>query len=378
MKELTLSKLRELGSEAGFDTLGVTSALPLEEAKKRIYSAGLDGNFISASGEWKIENIESYYDPVSVLKDARSVISVGKSYLTSDEIDISSYKEPVGTIPRYTWSNHYSDVKNNLEKLQELISREIKNNFQFRLFSSGPVSAKAAAERAGVGWYGKHSIILNKTFGSWLVLGLMITDLDLEQSIQLKNECLDCKICVESCPSKALNKPYILDKKNCIQYLTNWKGVLPWEMREIWGNRWYGCTTCQDVCPINEKAKIVKRKINKSITPVMPLISLLKMSESEYRGKYKNLQITAKWINWECMQRNAVIALGNIGNPDALPALMYLFDHSNELVKTHIPWALGKIYSNNKKNIKEVLEKKIKLEENIIIRKEIELVLQRM
>lgn len=375
--KLTSNKLKLLSIEADIDSIGVISATSFKEAKQRVYLNNLHQDFISSSSGWKIENIDDYYFPANIFKEAKSIIVALESYPVKKEENI--YNEPSGTIAYYTRSNYYRSLERKLDKLTKLISKELGYKFWYKRFSSGPFSAKAAAEKAGIGWYGKHSIILNHTFGSWFVLGSIVTDLELEETKKINNECNNCQQCVKNCPTQALKKPCVLDRKKCIQYLANWKGKTDSQTREIWGNRWYGCTSCQDVCPINKTVKTIEKKAETGyVGAFMPLLSLLKMSEYGYREKYKHNQITAKWIDFECMRRNAVIALGNIGDPVAISTLKHLLDNSEDLVRSHIPWALWKISKNNKGIIKNMLEKKYHLEENNIVKEEINLVLQKM
>ncbi|MQK95295.1 epoxyqueuosine reductase, partial [Escherichia coli] len=134
------------------------------------------------------------------------------------------------------------------------------------------------------GWYGKHGIIVTQQFGSWIVLGELITNVKLEEDEPVKEACGDCRACIEACPTKAIIEPYVLDVSKCLQYITHHQMVMPTHIREIWGNRLYGCTTCQEACPINQKVKPKERKPNYGyVGPSLPLIPILQMNEKEYR-----------------------------------------------------------------------------------------------
>ena len=232
-----------------------------------------------------------------------------------------------------------------LKRVAAFLKEKVKTNFHFRCYSNGPIAEKPMAQRAGVGWYGKNGIILTKEYGSWIVLGELITNIELEPDQPLQESCKNCQMCIEACPTKAIIEPYILDKSKCLQYITHRQLVMPYPIREIWGNRLYGCTTCQEVCPLNRRVKPKNRKPKYGyVGPSLPLIPILQMKEKEYRKRFRGNQIGEWWVSFGAIQRNAAVALGNIGDPIAIPALAQTLKGSrSKVVRRHAAWALGKI-----------------------------------
>lgn len=360
------SELKDFAERIGLDIVRVTSAEPFSEAANRI-KAQIRRGF---RPEWRIEEVDTYCNPKSFLPDAKSVVVAAECYLTSEPVDLSKPGEPHGTIARYTWRNYYYDVKVKLKKVAEFLKKRIGAGFRYRCYSNGPLAEKPAAERAGVGWYGKHGIIVTKQYGSWIVLGELITNIELKEDEALDESCGNCEACINACPTNAIVEPYILDVPKCLQYMTHHQMVMPNHVREAWGKRLYGCTTCQEVCPINKKVKPKNRKPSYGyVGPSLPLKSVLQMNEKEYRRRFRENQIGHWWVSFGAIQRNAVVALGNIGDSTAIPILAQKLEKSRStIIKRHAAWAMGKIGGQE---AKITLEKALKRELNPQIRKEI-------
>ena len=361
--------IKEYGEEIGLDIVKITSAELLVEAAARIEDQIRNG-LIPAEAHWKIEEVNAFCDPRSVIPKARSVVVAAECYLTSEPEDLTKPGEPHGKIARYTWRNYYRDVSKKLKKLAAFLRRRVRKDMQYKCYSCGPLAEKPMAERAAIGWYGKHGVIMAEEYSSWLVLGELITDLELEPDEPLEIDCGDCQLCIEACPTRAILSPYILEREKCLQYLTNWRGMIPVPYRELWGSRLYGCTTCQDVCPLNIEVKPKERKPEIGhIGSSVPLIPLLEISEEEYRARFRHNQVGARWVRRECIQRNAAIALGNIGDPVAVASLVRTLESPNPMLKGHVAWALGKIGG---KRAKQALERARPKESDSTVRKEIE------
>lgn len=365
MSRLT-SDLKEFAAEIGLDVIKITSAEPFIEVARRIEKQTRSDPFIDEY--WKIEAIDAFCSPQSVLPEAKSVVVAAECYLTSELEDLGSAGNPHGLIARYTRRNYYHDTETKLKKVAKFLKRK---GFQthFKSYSCGPLAEKPMAERAGVGWYGKDGIIMTEKYGSLVVLGELLTDVELEVDEPLVRSCGECRVCIESCPTSAIVSPYILDRSKCLQHITNQKRAMSVEIREMWGNRLYGCTTCQDVCPLNRKVKPKERKPEYGyVGPSIPLIPLLEMSEVEYREHFRHNQMGAGWINFESIQRNAAVALGNIGDPAAIPVLIQSLRSPYPIVRGHSAWSLGKIGG---KEAKISLEMALKNESNPEVVKEI-------
>jgi epoxyqueuosine reductase len=329
--------IKAYAEEMGIDEIRITSAQPFTDAAEKILEQKNKGLYLD-SEHWQKKNIKDFCNVQSILPQAKSIIAACQCYLTDEKSDLSEAGNPHGLIARYTWRNHYLDLKKKLEKLGQLIKQ--KTPVSFYASSNGPVAEKPIAQRGGIGYYGKHSIIINQSFGSWIVIGILIIDIEIEPDRPLTADCGDCQKCIEMCPTKAIIAPYIIDRRRCIQALTNWYGVIPQDIVPVWGNRLYGCTICQDVCPANEHVEPRAPRINVgTVGPSLPLLEILCMEESGYRKKYSCNQITANWINFKAIRRNAIIALGHMRDTVALPLLQKLSRDNDDVIAKTAQWA---------------------------------------
>jgi epoxyqueuosine reductase len=329
--------IKAYAKELGIDEIYITSAQPFADAAEKILEQKNAKLYLSTE-HWQKRNIGEFCNVQSVLPQARAIIAACQCYLTDEKSDLSEPGNPHGLIARYTWRNHYLDLKKKLEKLGQLIRQKI--SVSYYASSNGPVAEKPIAQRSGLGYYGKHSIIINQLFGSWIVLGTLIIDIEIEPDRPLTIDCGDCQKCIEMCPTKAIIAPYIIDRRRCIQALTNWYGIIPQDIVRVWGNRLYGCTICQDVCPANEHVEARAPRTNVgTIGQSLPLFEILSMEESAYRKKYACNQITANWINFKAIRRNAIIALGHIKDKAALPILQKLSRDNDDVMAKTAQWA---------------------------------------
>ncbi len=265
-----------------------------------------------------------------------------------------------GRVARYAWVRDYHRVmKRRMRELVRTLERELGSDVAARWYvDDGPMLDRAAANRAGIGWFGKNTNILTPEFGSWIFLGQVITDLELEADTPLKKTCGSCVRCIDDCPTGAIVAPYVVDNARCISYLTiENRGPIPRELRSLMGDWVFGCDICQDVCPVNRKARPAGQPIPfpaaggysgrmSSAAPAnrlasLNLVELLEMSEEGFRERFAGTSIMrAKRLG---MQRNACVALGNSGDRSAVPALSRALRNAEPLVRGHAAWALGRI-----------------------------------
>jgi epoxyqueuosine reductase len=240
-------------------------------------------------------------------------------------------------------------MRKRLQKLAQKINQELvsgQDSMKYRVFvDSAPVMEKPIAVKAGLGWMGKHTNILSQDSGSWFFLGEIYTNLPLKESQPVDNHCGDCTACIDICPTKAILKPYELDARRCISYLTiEHKGVIPEEFREAMANRIYGCDDCQLVCPWNRFA-IDTPETDFSIRhnlDAAALLSLFAWNENEFLQKLEGSAI--RRIGYQRWQRNIAIALGNAPtSPYIISALEEKYHSSSELVREHISWSLQRL-----------------------------------
>jgi len=374
------AQIKELGEEIGLDIIRITNAESFPEAEKHIIeSVGkgyipendyyTSGNISVRPNQLNLNKIRKRCNPKNILKRAKSIISVAQGYLIEETEDIQDKNQPLGKIAKYDIGNFYYDVKLKLKKIIDFINQE--TDFKYKSKNKScyiSLTEKPIARRSGVGWYGKNGIIITERFGSWVVLGEIITELELDIDEPLQRDCGDCTICIDSCPTKAIVSPYVIDRTKCLQFISERPMNVPLDFREVWGDRLYGCTTCQEVCPQNRKIKPKKYKPEYGyIGSKIPLIPLLQITEEKFQSYFAYNQIAMR--PKEAIKRNAVLALGNIGDPRAVvPLIKVLQENDNLMIRGHTAWALGKIGGEK---AKFALEKALKIEKDREVREEI-------
>ncbi|MDH4211534.1 MAG: tRNA epoxyqueuosine(34) reductase QueG [candidate division WOR-3 bacterium] len=332
--------IRTIGSDFGIDAIKITTPDPFIDAAFRIKQQIEDGLYLD-SEHWHLRNIDDFCDVRTVLPQARSIIAACQCYLTNERAESNAAGEPHGLIARYTWRNHYADLKERLQKFASVLkSRYMATSV---VLSNEHIAEKPIAQRSGIGYYGKNSLIINRRFGSLIVLGEIITDIEIHPDPPNRGDCADCSICIDTCPTQAIIEPYVIDRRRCIQALTNWHGVLPDDIARVWGNRLYGCTDCQDKCPVNQKveAQPVRAKVG-HVGPSASLQQILSMSEREYRQRYARNQMAARWVNFQAIKRNALIALGNIREKTTIPLLNKYCRDSDTVLAQTARWAMDR------------------------------------
>lgn len=380
------SKIKEFGEKVGLDVIRITNAESFPEAEKHLIESIEKGyipkNEYYTRGEISLRlkqlnmnKISKRCNPRSILKRAKSVISVAQCYLIEEVEDVPDNEQLYGKIAKYDVGNFYYEVKLKLRKIIDFINQE--TNFKYRSKSKScyvSLVEKPIARRAGVGWYGKNGIILTERFGSWVVLGEIITELELEIDQPLQRDCGNCTICIDLCPTKAIVSPYIIDRARCLQYISERPMKVPLAFRDKWRDILYGCTICQEVCPRNKG--IIPKKFKPAygyIGSKIPLLPLLNFSEEEFQQYFAYNQIAMRPS--EAIKRNAVLALGNLGNPDSIiPLAKVLKEEKSALVRGHAAWALGKMGG---RKARLVLEDALKREQVKEVKEEIIQALER-
>ena len=333
--------LDEAATAAGFDLVAVASADVFtpdrEEALRRIDAGLMDG-----LAWFTAQRVRRGTDPETLLPGARSIISLGWNYYPAEDPPTSAGQ---GLIARYARGRDYHRVmKRRMRRIVLDLTERLGDQFAARWHvDDGPMLDRAAAARAGLGWFGKNGNILSPSYGSWLLLGQIITDLPLAADPPLAKTCGQCARCIPACPTDAIVAPYVVDNRRCISYLTiEHKGAIPTELRASTGNLVFGCDICQEVCPVNRKAKSTRDpNFGRADLSAVDLIELLEMTDEQFRQRFAATPVMrAKRVG---MQRNACVALGNSGDPSAVPALVRALQSSPPLVRRHAAWALGQI-----------------------------------
>ena len=335
--------VRQRARALGFDLVGFASAEPFLR-DERAATERIRGGLMDGLPWYTEERVRRANNPELLLEGARSIISLGTSYNTGEPEPGSP--GPVGKVARYAWGDDYHDViKTKLRELAACLSDIAGREVRTRVFvDDGPMNDRAAAERAGIGWFGKNTNILTRRHGSWVFLSQVVTDLELEPDEPLAKNCGECVMCIDDCPTGAIVAPYVIDNRRCISFLTiELRGSIPRDLRPLVGDWVFGCDICQDVCPVNRKAfqslEPAFRQRHDFGAPA--LVPLLDLDDEGFRERFRKSPIKrAKRVG---LQRNVCVALGNIGDEAAVPALVQALRSRDALVREHAAWALGRI-----------------------------------
>ncbi|MDE3230648.1 MAG: tRNA epoxyqueuosine(34) reductase QueG [Chloroflexota bacterium] len=349
--------IRERAYALGFDLVRVTSAEPFPRAEAALKTR-IAADFFAGMDWLTAERAEVSSDPRALLPTARSVVALGVFYLTDAPRDLSAPGEPHGRVSAYAWGDDYHEViRRKLDALAAYV-RELAppgDEKSIVFCDTGRMVDRAVAERSGLGWYGKNTNILTKRWGSWVFLAELVTSLDLAPDAPLAANCGQCEVCLHACPTNAFVAPYVLDARRCISYLTiEHRGAIPLEMRPLIGAHIFGCDICQQVCPVN---LVAERRLRASgrlgagdrlefrprplVGSSPELIPLLALDEAAFRERFSHSPI--KRTKRRGLLRNVCVALGNLGDPAAIPALIAALDDAEPLVRGHAAWALGRL-----------------------------------
>src|SRR3954468_8090893 len=251
---MTRDEVIRLGAELGIDALGVTRAEAYVQTERHIVERRERGLF--AGMKFTMARPEQSCHPESLLPGARSVISAAACYWSPE----SPLEPGEGRLARYTWSDAYALLRERLDAL----GRALGGSYRVLVDANQHVDREAAA-RSGVGFYGKNTLLITRRHGSWVVLGTLVTERELEPTPPLDAGCGSCTLCVDACPTDALEEPGTLDATRCLSYWTQAPGVVPERVRDALGDRVYGCDICQDVCPWNRGVE--KRRRDEPLPP---------------------------------------------------------------------------------------------------------------
>jgi len=334
------ARIRELGRELGFADIGVARAEPgaAVDRLRAWLAAGMHGEM-----DYMARHLELRANPQQLQPATITVISAAIDYLPHSK---AADAPGQAAISRYAQGRDYHKVvRSRLQKLATAIG-ELAGPFGYRVFSdSAPVMEVEYASQAGLGWRGKHTLLLSK-LGSWRFLGEIYCDLPLPPDAPVTEHCGSCRACLDACPTGAIVEPYVVDARRCISYLTiELAGAIPEEFRPLIGNRIYGCDDCQTCCPWNRFAQLgdpdfAPRHGLDSAT----LIELFAWSEAQFDQRLAGNPI--RRIGHQRWLRNIAIALGNgPATVDAIHALKSRTDHPSALVREHVAWALAQLAS---------------------------------
>jgi epoxyqueuosine reductase len=333
--------IRQHALGLGFDDCRITTAAPPDHAEK--FQGWLAGN---NHGEmnWIERNAAKRADPQQVLPGAKSIITLAASYEKSDS-RFTIHDSRSGLIARYARYADYHDVLGErLKQLTEFINQSAPGTRSLWYVDTGPLLERDLAQRAGLGFVGKHTNLISRKLGNWIFLAEILTTLELEPDAPEKNRCGSCTRCITACPTNAIPKPFHLDARRCISYLTiELKGSIPVELRPLIGNRIYGCDDCLAACPWNRFARegALMKPHARTRLDAPDLLELLALDDVGFKKRFTGTPILR--TKRRGLLRNVCVALGNTGDESALPALKKATGDAEPLVAEHARWALEEI-----------------------------------
>jgi len=301
---------------------------------------------------WLERTAPKRIEPQHVLPAAKSIICLATSY------DIptpnSEFRIPnSGLLARYARFNDYHDVLGaRLKQLTAFVDQlggaETRSLWYV---DTGPLLERDLAQRAGLGFVGKHTNLISRKFGNWLLLAEIITTLELEPDTPEQNHCGKCTRCLSACPTHAITAPFQLDARRCISYLTiELKGSIPVELRPAIGNRIFGCDDCLAVCPWNRFAhegSLMKTHARRVLAE-LDLLKLLQLDEAGFKSRFAGTPVLR--TKRRGLLRNVCVAVGNVGDPSALPHLQKAAHDPEPLIAEHAHWAIARIKSRPPKS----------------------------
>jgi len=337
-------RIKQQAAALGFDLVGLAPAEPSETADRYEdwLAKGYAGEMAYLS---RPDAVAKRRDPRRIWPAVRSLVVVGLNYYTLADQEPSW--SPTGVIARYAWGQDYHEwMGDRLGQLAEFIQELAGADPPPKVYvDTGPLLEREIAARAGLGWFGKNTHLLNQRWGSWFFLGEVLTSLELAYDEPVSAHCGSCTRCLAACPTGALVAPYVLDARRCISYLTmELKGPIPRELRPRMGNRIFGCDVCQEVCPWNRKH--ARPTAEPAFQPraglaAPELIPWLRLTPEGFQERFRGSPI--RRAKRRGLLRNVCVALGNSGDPAAVPALTDALRDPEPLVRGHAAWALGQL-----------------------------------
>jgi epoxyqueuosine reductase len=332
-----VGELDRLAGELGLDAIGITRAEPYADTERHIRERRARGLF--ADMRFTMARPEESCHPETLLPGAHSVVSAALCYYAPEPDRPPGH----GRLPRYTWYDGYALLRERLGELgRRLCSDAGGGSFRVFVDANQHVDREAAA-RSGVGFYGKNTLLITRRHGSWVVLGTLVTDLELEPTPPLDADCGSCRLCIDACPTGALDEPGTLDSTRCLSYWSQAPAPVPESYREHLGAQVYGCDICQDVCPWNRGVE--RRRAGDALPagaePHVSLVDWLRADPGELRARFARLYVPRNDGRW--LRRNALVAAGNVGGGEERAAVMPYLEDDDDVLREHAASALARL-----------------------------------
>jgi epoxyqueuosine reductase len=319
-----------IAEELGLDAIGVAHAEPYAGTERHIRDRRARGLF--ADMQFTMARPEVSCHPETLLPGAKTVVSAALCYWAPEP----PRGPGEGRLPRYTWRDAYAELGEKLDAL----GRRLGGEYRVLVDANQHVDREAAA-RSGVGFYGKNTLLITRRHGSWVVLGTLVTDVALAPTPPLPTDCGDCRLCIDACPTHALDEPGTLDATRCLSYWSQSRTAIPEDYRAPMGEQVYGCDICQDVCPWNRGVEKRRGGEPAGEGAHVSLVEWLTLDPDELRGRYDRLYVPRN--DGRFLQRNALVAAGNVGGPEVLEAVAAHAAGGDELLREHAEWALARL-----------------------------------
>lgn len=333
-------RLKQHADALGFDALAVADARAPWAASGRLQEFLSEGR--QADMEWLASERRSH--PNALWAEAKSAILVGQSYAPDDDAIALLEEKQSGLVSAYAARRDYHDViKGKLKQLAQWLAKESGEDVKV-FVDTAPLMEKPLAQRAGLGWQGKHTNLVSRTHGSWLFLGAILSAAEIEASEAETDHCGSCRACLDACPTAAFPAPYQLDARRCLAYLSiEHKDHIPAEFRSAMGNRIFGCDDCLAVCPWNKFAQTAReaRIAVREDLRLAPLAELAALDDAQFRARFAGTPV--KRTGRDRFIRNVLIAIGNSGDAALAPSAEALLRDSSPLVRAMAVWALRRL-----------------------------------
>jgi epoxyqueuosine reductase len=328
---MTRAELTKLATELGIDVVGAAPAAAYDDTELHIRERRARGLF--ADMRFTMSRPEVSCHPETLLDGARTVIAAARCYYR----DGAEPGPDEGRLPRYTWQDEYAELRVQLDALGERLG----GRYRVLVDETDHVD-RVGAVRAGIAFFGKNTMAITRRHGSWVVLGVVVTDIEVEPSPPLALDCGDCTLCIDACPTGALDEPGTLDATKCLSYWTQAPSSIPDSYRVELGAMVYGCDICQEVCPWNRGVEKRRRGTStEGATGVVSLVDWLQSDGDELVAELDRLYVPRNEARW--LRRNALVAAGNVGTAAVYERVCLYADDPDPVVSDAARWAAGRI-----------------------------------
>jgi len=340
-------RIRDQALAEGFDEIGFTISDIGEEPGKRLNEFILSERH--GDMDWIVEKADRRRHPNTLWPEVKSVIVLGQNYGPEENPLANLKRSEIGSVSVYARGKDYHDtVKKRLKRLARWLIATYGGDVKV-FVDTAPVMEKVLAQKAGLGWQGKHTNLLSRDFGSWLFIGSIFTTLEIPADEPIQGDCGSCRACLDICPTNAFPAPYQLDARRCISYLTiETRRHIDRELRPLIGNRIYGCDDCLAVCPWNKYAQQAQEMTLRPRPELMAprLLELVALDDTAFRAFFSGSPV--KRLGRHRFIRNVLIAMGNSGDETNLDAILPRLEDTSAIVRLAAVWALGQLASHER------------------------------